>query len=159
MAKGKKKKIKKKKTAPERSSRAKKSARKAKPKAIKKKKAVKPKKTVKAKAVSKKLKLVPKKEKISKKEEKKLKGKEKPVVTTEIIAPKTETAPVVPKGPSPKAIARAKAALAAKEKAKIPALPIDKAAADKQLKLAEPKNKLELEYIINASPVLLYEFI
>ena len=58
-----------------------------------------------------------------------------------------------------KAIAKAREAIKAKEKQKNSVLPIDKAAAEKQLKLAEPKNKLVLEYIIHSSPALLYEFI
>ncbi|MBI3500994.1 MAG: hypothetical protein HY063_04305 [Bacteroidetes bacterium] len=121
----------------------------------KKKKA---KKVLKKKKLSKKkLKAAAKKEKISKKEKK----KEKPAVAPlEIVSAKTkETAEQLPKPPSPKVIARAKAALEAKEKAKIPPLPIDKAAAEKQLKLAEPKNKLVLEYIIHSSPALLFEFL
>lgn len=65
----------------------------------------------------------------------------------------------VPKPTNPKLLAKAKAALVAREKARVPALPFDKAAAEKQLKLPEPPNKLELEYIIHASPALLYEFI
>lgn len=88
--------------------------------------------------------------------------KEKSVLfPSEITATQSPAWPSQPaiKLPSPKTIAKAKAAFAAKEKAKIPPLPVDKVAAEKQLKLPEPKNKLELEYIIHASPALLYEFI
>lgn len=58
-----------------------------------------------------------------------------------------------------RALARAREALKQKEKERTPLQPTDKAAFEKQLKLAEPKNKLELEYIIHASLPLLYEFI
>lgn len=57
-----------------------------------------------------------------------------------------------------KALAKAKEAL--KEKEKLSQIQYtDKAAYEKQLKLAEPKHKLVLEYIIHASLPLLYEFI
>ena len=58
-----------------------------------------------------------------------------------------------------RALAKAKLALKEKEKQSIPIQVTDQAAFAKQQKLAEPKFKLELEYIIHASQPLLYEFI
>lgn len=156
MAKSKKKKIKRKKSARKttgkRAKPKKKSTAKTKPAKVKKA-------TRKAASKQRKPDNLPEKE--SKKNAKQQKESKQSIAQLEIVSKPVEavSAEHAPKPPSPRAIARAKAALAAKEKAKIPALPIDKAAAEKQLKLPEPRNKLELEYIIHASPALLYEFI
>lgn len=58
-----------------------------------------------------------------------------------------------------RALAKARLALREKEKQNTPAQATDQKAYEKQLKLAEPKHKLILEYIVHASLPLLFDFI
>jgi uncharacterized protein YndB with AHSA1/START domain len=84
------------------------------------------------------------------------KSKEENMVTTEKAkSPSSEAALLKARN---KALARAKEAIKEKERASH-FQSNDKVALEKQLKLAEPKHKLVLEYIIHASLPLLYEFI
>ena len=160
MTKSKKRKTKKKKASPKKSIRTKAKVKKAgstKKKAMKSKAKIKVNKVHK-KSVPKKSKLV-KEKKITKKEIKEAKEKNKHALPThEISAEKSHALPVH-KPMNPKALAKAKEAILEKERQKNVALSFDKAAYEKQMKLAEPKNKLVLEYIIHSSQALLYEFI
>ena len=173
MAKGKKHKAKKskkkaaKKTAKKKTIRAKaklKKIKKAKKKPVKKKtKPKKVKKEVKKKILKKKIKPVKKEKKVIVKEISSAKEKKKTQmieqeVTSLVPAEKPTTAPTH-KPMNPKALARAKEAILEKERQKNVSLSFDKVAADKQLKLVEPKHKLILEYIIHSSQFLLFEFI
>ena len=150
----KKKKLKKKKSSPKS-----KKLKKANKKVIAKKKVKKAKKKIIIKKKNKKekpspKKIIPKKLKNKKPEPSKESGEEIPA--EKIQSPAAETAKEKARL---KALNKAREAFKAKEKQKASILAVDQKAFEKQFKLAEPKHKLELEYIIHASLSLLYEFI
>ncbi|MBI4930494.1 MAG: hypothetical protein HY841_07010 [Bacteroidetes bacterium] len=154
----KKKKLKKKKLAPKS-----KKLKKVKKKVVAKKKVKKRKKKNPARKKNVKQKKI-KKEKVKKKKSKK-ETKVKAPPAKEILEekPKEKPPPVVNEvalaKAKAKALAKARLKLKEKERQNIPAQATDQKAFDKQLKLAEPKYKLILEYIIHASMPLLYDFI